>query len=132
VTITINRTGSTSTSVSGTINVSSNVTNQTFSGNTLENANPPNPNLPVQPGTYDAFVRTDHSPNRVELRNVPNATNVQIHNGNTASDVVGCFAAGTTSSTDFVGNSVNAMNQINSIIQADGTGNITVIVSGNP
>ena len=118
--------------MSGTINVSSAVTSQTFSGHTLENLNPPNPNLPAPAGTYDAFVRSDHSPNRVELIGVPNATNVQIHNGNTASDVVDCFAAGTTSATNFVGNSVNAMNQINSIIQADGTGNITVIVNGSP
>ncbi len=132
VTISINRTGSTSTSISGTINVTSNVTSQTFSGHKLENRNPPNSNLPVPVGTYGAFVRTDHSPDRVELIGVPNATNIQIHNGNTASDVVGCFAAGTTSTTDFVGNSKNAMNQINSIIQVDGTGNITITVSGSP
>ena len=45
------------------------------------------------------------------------------------SDVVGCFAAGTSASTNFVGNSKNAMNQINNIISADGTGNITVIIN---
>lgn len=130
VTININRTTYTPTSIVGTIDVSSTVTNQTFSGNTLENATPPNQNLPVPPGTYSAFVRTDYTPNRIQLNNVPQASGVQIHKGNTSSDVVGCFAAGTSTSPNFVGGSGNAMNQINNIISADGTGNITVIVNG--
>jgi len=131
VTITINRTGSTPNSISGTIDVTSTVTNTTFSGNTLENRNPPNPNLPVPPGTYPASMRTDHTPNRIELTGVPNASNIQIHNANYPSQLEGCFGAGTSASTDFVGNSVNAMNSINNIISADGTGNITVIVNGS-
>ncbi len=131
VTITINRTGSTANSVSGTINVTSTVTNATFSGYTLENRNPQNPNLPVPPGTYPASMRTDHTPNRIELNGVPNASNIQIHNANYPSQLEGCFGVGTSASTDFVGNSVNAMNSINNIISADGTGNITVIVNGS-
>jgi RHS repeat-associated protein len=131
VTITINRTGSTSNSVYGTINVTSTVTNTTFSGHTIENTNPSNPNLPVSPGTYSASMRTDHTPNRIELNGVPNASNVQIHNANYPSQLEGCFGVGTTASKDFVGNSVDAMNRINNIISSDGTGNITVVVNGN-
>ena len=131
VTITINRTTYTPNSIVGTINVTSTVTSSTFSGNTLENRSPPNSNLPVPPGTYPASVRTDHTPNRIELTGVPNATNIQIHPGNTPSDVQGCFAVGTSTSTNYVGNSVNAMNSINNIITLDGSGNITVIISGS-
>lgn len=130
VTIAINRTTYTSNSIVGTINVTSTVTNQSFSGYTLENASPPNPNLPVSPGTYSASVRTDYTPNRIQLNNVPNASGVQIHKGNTASNVVGCFAAGSSTSTDFVGGSTNAITNINNIISADGSGNITVTVTG--
>jgi RHS repeat-associated protein len=131
VTITITRTTYTSVSIVGTIEVTSTVSSLTFSGYTLEETTPPNPNLPVPPGTYDAFVRTDHTPNRVQLIDVPDATAVQIHNGNTVDDVTGCFLAGTTTTTDFVGNSVSAMNSIINIINDDGCDNITVIVSGN-
>ncbi len=131
VTIAINRTTYTSNSIVGTINVTSTVTNKSFSGYTLENASPPNANLPVPPGTYSAFVRTDYTPNRIQLNNVPNASGVQIHKGNTPSNVIGCFAAGSSASTDFVGGSANAMSNINNIISTDGTGNINVMVTGS-
>jgi RHS repeat-associated protein len=130
VTITIIRTTYTPRTIIGTISVASDVTNQTFNGFTLENANPPNPSLPVPPGTYTANPRPDHRIPRVELNGVPNATNVEIHPGNTAADVIGCFAVGTTRSENAVGNSANAMRTIDSIIAADGTGNLTVIVIG--
>jgi hypothetical protein len=42
----------------------------------------------------------------------------------------GCFLVGTARSKNWVSNSVNAMTQINQIIQEDGTGNITVTVAG--
>jgi uncharacterized protein RhaS with RHS repeats len=131
VTITINRTTYTSNSIVGTISVTSTATSSTFTGNSLENRTPPNQNLPVPPGTYSASVRTDHTPNRIELADVPNASNVQIHTGNSASDVIGCFAVGTSTSTDWVGGSVDAMNGINNIVSADGSGNITVSIIGN-
>ncbi len=132
VTININRTTYTTNSIVGTVSVTSNVTTSTFSGYTLENRSPPdNADLPVPSGTYPASMRTDHTPNRVELTNVPNATNIQIHNANAPGELEGCFAAGTTTSADFVGNSVNAMNSINNIISADGSGNITVNVNGS-
>ena len=121
---------STGQSVNGNISVTSDVaTAGNFSGFTLENAKPGNgTKLPVSPGTYDGFVRKDHSPNRIELKNVPNFKNVQIHNGSYPIDFKGCFGAGTTQNTDFLGNTKNSMNKINDIIKADGTGNITIIV----
>jgi hypothetical protein len=88
-----------------------------------------NTNLPVPPGTYSATRRTDHTPNRVELSGVTGAANVQIHNGNDINDVEGCFAAGKSRSADFVGDSVNAINDINAILNSD-NGAITVIVVG--
>ena len=57
---------------------------------------------------YDAFVRTDHDPNRVELENVPGYQNIQIHAGNYPKNFKGCFGAGTSHSTDYIGNSRNA------------------------
>lgn len=87
--------------------------------------------MPVPPGTYPASMRTDHTPNRIELNGVPNASNIQIHNANYPSQLEGWFGVGTSSSTDFVGNSFNAMNSINNIISADGAGNISVIVNGS-
>lgn len=131
VTITINRTTYTPNSIGGTIDVTSTVTDKTFSGNTLENRQPPrNPALPVPPGEYSAFVRTDRTPNRIQLIDVPKATFVQIHNGNIPEQAEGCFLAGTTASRDRVGNSIDAMIKINDIIRLDGSGNITVIVNG--
>lgn len=130
VTIIINRTTYTPISIIGIVNVTSTVTDQNYSGYTLENASPPNPNLPVPPGAYSATVRADYIPNRVELNGVPNASGIEIHTGNTAANVIGCFAVGSSAAQNFVGGSVNAMTQINNIISADGTGNITVIVNG--
>jgi len=130
-TIDINRSIYTPNSVIGTISVTSTVTNSTFSGYTLENANPPNPNLPVPQGAYSAFVRTDHSPNRVELYGVPGASNIQIHVGNSRSDVIGCFAVGTSASKDWVGGSRSAMSQIINIISTEGTRSITVNINGS-
>lgn len=130
VNIVIVRDTYTDTSITGSISVTSTVTNQSFTGYTLENRNPPNPNLPVPPGTYSGFTRADHALPRVELRGVNQAQNVQIHNGNTAADFIGCFGAGTSRSDDFIGGSRDAMTQINSIINADG-GNITITVIGS-
>jgi len=132
VDIVITRTGTTPNSVTGTYTATSDVTGGSVSGHTLEDPNPPNPNLPVPPGSYSAHV--DSRPgraDRVELNNVPNATDVQAHIGNTAADVDGCFAVGNTAGDGFVGDSANAMNALNNLIAADGTGNITVTVVGS-
>jgi len=120
----------TGNSVGGTISVTSDQVQAAFSGYTMENAHAgDNGNKgPIPAGTYDAKVRTDHMPNRVELQNVPGYKNIQIHNGSYPRNFKGCFGAGTSHSTDFLGGTKNAMDQINNIIQLDGTGNITVIV----
>jgi len=133
VTITIgNRVYSPSgNSISGTITVTSDQTSITFSGYTLENSHPGDDGsqLPVPGGTYPASVRTDHTPNRIELKNVPGFNHIQIHNGSYPGNFKGCFGAGTGSSPDFLAGTKDAMNQINGIIHADGTGRITVIVN---
>jgi RHS repeat-associated protein len=128
VMINITRTTYTENSIVSKIQVYSTTTGSSFSGYALENASPPNPNLPVPNGSYSAFVRSDHSPNRIELIGVPGASNVQIHTGNSPSDVIGCFAVGTSTSTNWVGNSRSAMNQINRVVSGDNSGRITVNV----
>jgi len=135
VTIRINRDTHTSNSVTGTINVVSDNTPTVFSGFTLEDAvgGSNRMKFPLPEGQFDAFVRTDHTPNRIELMGTaPLFTNVQIHVGNNVFDVEGCFAVGETRSTDFVGRSRSAMDSILGIINRDGSGNITVIVDGSP
>ena len=132
VTIVIsNRTySSTGNSVSGTITVTSDQTSSSFSGYTMENAKAGDAGdkPPIPAGDYNAFMRTDHTPNRIELEKVPNYQHIQIHNGNYPRNFKGCFGAGTSHSTDFLGGTVNAIKQIDSIIQADGSGKIKVIV----
>jgi RHS repeat-associated protein len=131
-TITITRDTYTPNSITGTISVTSDRIADTFNGYQLENRSPPNPQLPVPRGSYDAFV--DQRPprkDRIELFNVPNATDVQIHVGNVPNDSLGCFLPGTTRAADFVGNSARAMDQILDIVRRDG-GKIKVIVSGPP
>jgi len=61
---------------------------------------------PIPPGIYEAFERSYLDPykfHKVELRNVSGYKNIQIHTGNTADDVKGCFAVGNSRSIDFVG-----------------------------
>jgi hypothetical protein len=49
--------------------------------------------IPV--GTYDAILRYDHTDQwRIELKNVPGRTNVQIHTGNTPDNTKGCILIG--------------------------------------
>jgi len=103
-----------------------------FNGYTLETATarPLGNKDPIPAGTYGGFIRTDHSPNRIELENVPGFQNIQIHNGNTADDVDGCFAVGTKQRPNQVLNSFSALRKILDIINNDGSGNITVQVIG--
>ncbi|HYA43468.1 MAG TPA: DUF5675 family protein, partial [Syntrophobacteraceae bacterium] len=138
VNIIINRTTYTPSSIVGTINVTSTVVNGTFSGYTLENATPPNPNLPLPQGTYSAFSTngTVLTQGRIALE-VPDSINdlskgyIEIHTGNEPDDATGCFVVGTTTTTDWVGNSRVAMDSINSIIAYDGSGKIMVYVTGS-
>lgn len=49
----------------------------------------------IQPGTYKAFIRADGDRGwRIELKGVPNHTNVQLHVGNYAKDTKGCVLVG--------------------------------------
>lgn len=136
VDIVITRTGTSPGSVSGSYTATSSVTGQSVTGYTAENPDPENPNLPVPPGSYGTHPRDDHDPSRVELENVPNATNVQLHNGNDASDrdiANGCFLVGNSPTDAGVGDSVSNLNALNSLIAADGSGDVivTVVGSGN-
>ena len=132
VTITIQRQGysSTGNSMSGTITVTSDQTSDTYTGYTMENAHAGDlgSKEPIPSGSYDAFVRTDHTPNRLELENVPGYRNIQIHNGNYPRDFKGCFGVGNSHKTDFIGDSKSALNSILNIVNEDGTGDITVNV----
>jgi RHS repeat-associated protein len=133
VTIRINRDIYTPNSVTSTIEASSDLVTDTFSGYALEttHAGSAGNKNPIPPGTYEAFVRTDHTPNRIELKKVPDFTYIQIHVGNAPSDVEGCFAVGKTRSVDFVGFSRAAMEAILDLIAKDASGNIQVIVTGS-
>ncbi|RDS78975.1 RHS repeat-associated core domain-containing protein [Dyella monticola] len=132
VTITIQRQGysSTGNSMQSTITVTSDQTSDTYSGYTMENAHAGDngDKGPIPAGTYDAFLRADHNPNRLELENVPGYQNIQIHNGNYPRDFKGCFGVGNTHRTDFIGDSQNALKSILNIVSEDGTGNISVNV----
>jgi hypothetical protein len=135
VIITIDNRTSNGVSVGGTFTVTSTTTGATLSGYTMENANPGNPLGPIPAGTYNAFIRTDHSPNRIELQNVPGYSNIQIHNGNNVGNYNGCFGVGASynSNINFLGSTVNTLNQIINIINQDseanaGIADITVIV----
>jgi hypothetical protein len=149
VTIAIQRDRYTPVAVSGKITVSSTVAGAgTFNGFTVETARagPKGDKNPIAPGTYNAFVRTDHDPNRIELKNVPGFKNVQVHVGNTVDDVIGCFAVGQSREwtlypevdangevpgTYEVQKSTAAMAEINDIVKKDGTGKIKVEVTGS-
>lgn len=49
----------------------------------------------IPAGTYGATLRYDHTDHwRIELRDVPGRTNVQIHVGNTTEDTRGCILVG--------------------------------------
>ena len=87
---------------------------------------------PIPAGRYDAFIRHDHSPNRIELLGVTGYKNIQIHNGSYPRDFKGCFGVGIRSSADFLGGSRTTLNDLLNLIKADGTGNITVTVNSVP
>ncbi len=146
VTITINRDTYSDNTITSTIRVDSDVVSgdafdpttlevndDVFTGFGLEDVNAGDCGCkdPVEPGVYNAKVRDDHDPNRVELIGVDGFTNIQLHPGNTAEDVKGCIAVGYGRGTDRVSDSQNAMNKINQIITRDGSNNITVIINGS-
>lgn len=49
----------------------------------------------IPPGTYHGYLRYDHTDRwRIELVDVPDRSNVQIHIGNTTADSLGCVLVG--------------------------------------
>ena len=126
VTITITRNILTDNAVIGSIEVVSDIVEDTFKGYTLE---PIRKKGLVPAGDYDAFIRTDHNPNRIELKNVPGNEYIQIHVGNISQDTEGCFlVGGGTNFIDEVRKSKSAMNAILGIISKDASNDITVNV----
>ena len=120
-------------SVTSILTVTSDKTSLTFKGFTLEDSRGgrQRDKAPLKPGTYSASIRTDGKKGwRLELKETENYQNVQVHAGNTATDVEGCFAAGSSRAEDSVGGSKAAMNQIQAIVKADGSGQIKVNVQG--
>jgi RHS repeat-associated protein len=87
-------------------------------------------------GTYPGFVRTDRN-NRIELRGTgsQNLTRIQIHVANAPTvngeeKLNGCFGVGVSSGMpDWVNNSADAMQSIMDVVNADGSGDIEVIVT---
>jgi RHS repeat-associated protein len=134
VTITIKRDVYTDDTVTSTMTVTSDVKGVAgFNGFTLEttHAGDKADKDPIPAGAYDAKVRTDHDPNRVELENVKGFANVQMHVGNTKDDVKGCFAVGSSRDTDKVEKSKAAMASILAVIDNDKSGIIKVTVVGS-
>jgi RHS repeat-associated protein len=133
VVVNIDRDTYTDNSVTSRLSVTSDKTNLSFSGYTLEDARGGRnrDKDPLEAGVYAATVRTDGKKGwRLELEPKNNYKNVQVHVGNTATDVEGCFAAGTARSIDFVSGSKDAMKSIQSVVEGDGTGQIKVNVQG--
>ncbi|MEW6401336.1 MAG: DUF5675 family protein [Chloroflexota bacterium] len=130
VVVTIIRDTYTAKSVTGTFYVNSDITKKTLNGFTLETmtGGPHKDQPPIPTGSYDAFIRTNHTPNRIELKGTDPRTNIQIHNANYPKQLSGCIAVGDSRSTDFVGNSVATMNGVLDIVNEDKSGNIKVNV----
>jgi RHS repeat-associated protein len=87
---------------------------------------------PIPAGNYNAFVRRDHTPNRVELLGVQGYTYIQIHDGSYPKDFEGCIGVGDKSSLDFINGSKKTLQAIIDLIRADGSGRIIVNVDAAP
>jgi RHS repeat-associated protein len=118
-------------SITGTITVTSDRIPDTFTGYTLENARAglKGNKDPIPIGTYSAYRRYDHEPDRIELEHVPGFTYIQIHKGNRPKELKGCFAVGTDRLSDWVSFSDTALKKILKIIEKDITGRITVEIT---
>ena len=136
VTITIYRNTYTNQSITGKFNAVSDVTGNSYSGVTLENAKAgvDHTKPPIPSGYYDAFLRTKYDPNRIQLENVPGYdgsqpgyVGIQMHIGNTPKDLEGCFAVGTEqNSPDSIQGSRAALIGLDNVIKGDNTGKISV------
>jgi hypothetical protein len=137
VTINISRQGisATGNSIYGTVEARSTLTPLLpVEGLTIENSHAGDCGCkaPIPAGRYQAFVRRDHHPNRIELRGVTGYTNIQIHTGSYPRDFKGCFGVGNWSAPDYLGGSRATIDAILNLIKADGSGKITVNVNSVP
>jgi len=123
--IVIKRQTASGRSVIGKLLVASDIVPDNFNGCSLE---PIRQKGLVPIGQYDAFVRTDHQPARIEMIRVPENSHIQIHVGNRPKDSNGCFLAGSSSGQDYVRGSASAIRKILDIIRKDGSGRIVVKV----
>ena len=121
---------STGKSISGKISVTSTKTKLTFTGYTMENshAGEQRNKPPVPGGTYSGSLNKNHTPYRIRINGFRKYTNIEIHPGSYPKDFRGCFGAGTTHSTDFLGNTRKGVTIIDKIISQDKTGKITIII----
>lgn len=124
--ITIMRGTETGDAIEGSFEAWSDITGQEVDGYTLENLSAAIPN-----GEYLGFIRTDHSPNRIQLEDVPHRKWIQIHNGNYPYQSKGCILVGKTPGHDEVLSSIAEMQDLLNLIKQDGTGNIYISVTGN-
>ncbi len=93
----------------------------------------------IYPGSYSSFVRTDGSRGwRIELRNVPGRSEIQIHAGNFYKDTVGCILPGRSKGIDNEGkdcviDSIDALKDIRAVAESAGSNpDITVSIYGIP
>ncbi|MCG8513979.1 MAG: DUF5675 family protein [Halanaerobiales bacterium] len=103
-------------------------------GHTLELPNKDNREFisRIPAGEYEAFIRREEeskwSYDVIQLKDVPGRTNIQIHIGNIPRHTEGCILPGKTKSTDRVGKSAIAFNEIMAEVN-DGEGKeIKVII----
>ena len=144
VTIVINRTVDNRITTMGTISITSDIVDNTFEGYTLE----PSSSDPIKPksssGEYSAYQRAtsvdgkkEYNPNRIHMVGVTDESGnampgAQIHTGNKVEDTDGCTLVGEQPSENSVGSSIPAMEKINSVIDTDGSGEVTVIINDPP
>jgi len=122
----------TNNTITGSFDAYSDVTGSLIQGFTLEDrkAGDFGNKDPIRLGEYDAFIREDRDPRKIELRDVEDFENIQLHIGNDVDDVNGCFAVGTTRRTDKVETSRDKMMELLDLIDNDGSDDILVRVLG--
>ena len=87
---------------------------------------------PVDEGFYETHTRnaSGNLDYRLQLEEVDNYTEIQIHNGNDLDATLGCFLVGSGRSTDYVSNSGDTLELIMNLVDLDtaATGKLDVEV----